>query len=739
MIYDIKDFLKKFFSSRLFVLAAVIIFMFALLAERVFTLQIIKGADYQKNFIMLIKKPLSIEASRGNIYDVNGELLAYNQLAYSVVISDNGSYSSTKEHNRLLNKELNEIINVIKNNGGSIYNDFPVVLNDDGTYSFTFTSETSKKRFLSDVFGKKYDKLEYNKALGFDEANASAQNIIDFLSSDQNECFDISSKYDTQATYDIVVMRYAIKQNRFTKYKTTTIAKDVNDSIVAYVNEHSDTLTGISVEEDTIRKYNYPEYISSLIGYTGKISTDEYNKLSKDDDSYTQNDMVGKSGLEQYYESYLRGKNGEKQVYVNNVGKINEVISQENPVSGNDVYLSIDIKLQEATYKLLEQEIAGIVYSKIKSGEIPISDVYFALINNNVVDLTHFNAPDASATEQAIYNSFSGQLQDALSTIDSELEGGTAGTASMSEQTLDYFTCVMSVLNDDGLLLSKQIDTSDSTYTSWKAGTLSPRDYLKYCISKQWIDITKLDVNQKYADSSEIYTALCSYIRDAMTDNKDFAKIIYKYMVNSGAVTGQQLCLLLFDQGVLDYDDATVNNIANGSISLDTPEDADFAKVEAEMAAAAEKENKEDAGGQVELIDETMSLVAYTAGVSGSFWASPGTYILRGLKTKTVKVVLGKDAPAKVVLEPCNVIGKTALCTIKPPCGIALRDAVVEIDGEPFVYLGPESYALHTFPGEHTCVVRRTGFKTFIGKVLLPESAGAYKIEMALMPDSRPK
>lgn len=44
--------------------------MFVLLAERVFTLQIIKGADYQKNFIMLIKKPLSIEASRGNIYDV---------------------------------------------------------------------------------------------------------------------------------------------------------------------------------------------------------------------------------------------------------------------------------------------------------------------------------------------------------------------------------------------------------------------------------------------------------------------------------------------------------------------------------------------------------------------------------------------------------------------------------------------------------------------------------------------
>lgn len=567
LIYDVKDFLKKFFSSRLFVLAAVIILLFAILAERVFSLQIVNGSDYQNNFIMLIKKPLSIDASRGNIYDCNGNLLAYNQLAYSVVISDNGNYATTKQHNKELNKELAEVINVIKENGGTIYNDFPIILNDDGTYSYNFTSDTSRKRFLSDVFGKQYDKLEYNRTLEFDEANATAENIISYLTSNQTECFDVSKKYDAQTTYDIVVMRYAIRQNRFTKYKTTTIAKDVNDAIVAYVNEHSDTLTGITIEEDTIRKYNYAEYISSLVGYTGKISTDEYNELSKDDDSYTQNDMVGKSGLEQYYESYLRGQNGEEQIYVNNVGKITDVISRDDPVAGDDLYLSIDINLQEATYKLLEQEIAGIVYSKIKSGEIPITDVYFALLNNNVVDLTHFNSADATDREKEIYNIFSGQLSSALASVDSELQNGTAGTNDMSEQTLDYFTCIMSMLNEDGLLLSSEIDTSDSTYTAWKAGTLSPREYLKYCISKQWIDISLLDVDQKYADSSEIYTALCSYIQTKLADDKDFAKIIYKYMVNAGTISGQQICLLLFDQGVLDYDDATVNGLVNGSIS----------------------------------------------------------------------------------------------------------------------------------------------------------------------------
>ncbi len=567
MIYDIKEFLKKFFSSRLFVLAAVVVLLFAILAERIFTLQIVNGADYQENFIMLIKKNLSIDASRGNIYDCNGNLLAYNQLAYSVVISDNGNYSSTKEHYKLLNKEIAEITHVIKENGGTIYNDFPIVLNDDGTYSYTFTSDTSRKRFLSDVFGKKYDKLEYNNDLNFDEANATAQNVMDYLKSSQTGGFRVSNKYDEETAYDIVVMRYAINLNRYTKYETTTIAQDVNDTIVAYVNEHADTLTGISIEEDTIRKYNYAEYISSLVGYTGKISTDEYNELSKDDETYTQNDMVGKSGLEQYYESYLRGKNGEEQVYVNNVGKINEVISRDEPTAGNDLYLSIDINLQEATYKLLEQEIAGIVYSKIKSGDIPITDVYFALINNNVVDLTHFNASDASGTESDIYNAFSGQLSSALGTVESELSSGTAGTNNMSEQTLDYFTRIMSMLSDDGLLLSSEIDTSDSTYTAWKAGTVAPKDYLKYCISKQWIDITQLDVDQKYADSSEVYSALCTYIQNKLSTDKDFAKIIYKYMVNAGTISGQQICLLLFDQGVLDYDDATVSGLANGSIS----------------------------------------------------------------------------------------------------------------------------------------------------------------------------
>ena len=108
-----------------------------------------------------------------------------------------------------------------------------------------------------------------------------------------------------------------------------------------------------------IRKYNYSEYFSSIIGYTGRISETEYNDLKDEDDSYTQNDTIGKAGLEQYYESYLRGKNGESKFYIDNVGRITEVISNTDSVAGDDLYLSIDADLQKATYLALQNEIAA--------------------------------------------------------------------------------------------------------------------------------------------------------------------------------------------------------------------------------------------------------------------------------------------------------------------------------------------------------------------------------------------
>lgn len=565
MSYDIKDFLKKFFSSRLFVLAAVFIVFFGIILARIFTLQVVNGKSYQENFSLKIQMKQPINAARGNIYDKKGKLLAYNELAYSISINDSTTYSSTKEKNKAVNAELAEILTVLKNNGETLNNDFKIDRKKDGTYSFN-VSGSSLNRFRADVFGKNSaDDLEYNKDTGIDEANATAEQIMEYLMGKDN--FGISSKYDGDLAYRIVVVRYAMLGNRFARYKEVKIATDVSDKTVAYVNEHMDTLSGISVNEDMIRKYNYSEYFSSIIGYTGPISESEYTALHKKNKDYTQNDTVGKAGLEQYYETYLRGKNGEQKFYIDNVGRISEIISSTDSVAGDDLYLSIDADLQKATYLALQNEIAAIVYSNIKSGEIPINDVYTALIGNSVINTEHFSKAKASDTEKNVLSVFKSRQKTTLGKIKQELTSSPEALNTMSDEVLDEFTYIISMLKDDQVLLKNEIDTSDSVYQKWKNQKISPKEYLSYCITQHWIDISQLNVDEKYADSTEVYDALCKYILKNIKTDTEFSKIIYQYMITRGEISPRQLCLILFDQGVLDYDDATVNKLKNGSLS----------------------------------------------------------------------------------------------------------------------------------------------------------------------------
>lgn len=565
MSYDIKDFLKKFFSSRLFVLAAVFIVFFGIILARIFTLQVVNGKSYQENFSLKIQMKQPINAARGNIYDKNGKLLAYNELAYSISINDSTTYSSTKEKNKAVNAELAEILTVLKNNGETLNNDFKIDRKKDGTYSFN-VSGSSLNRFRADVFGKSSaDDLEYDKDTGIDEANATAEQIMEYLMGKDN--FGISSKYDGDLAYRIVVVRYAMLGNRFARYKEVKIATDVSDKTVAYVNEHMDTLSGISVNEDMIRKYNYSEYFSSIIGYTGPISESEYTALHKKNKDYTQNDTVGKAGLEQYYETYLRGKNGEQKFYIDNVGRISEIISSTDSVAGDDLYLSIDADLQKATYLALQNEIAAIVYSNIKSGEIPINDVYTALIGNSVINTEHFSKAKASDTEKNVLSVFKSRQKTTLGKIKQELTSSPEALNTMSDEVLDEFTYIISMLKDDQVLLKNEIDTSDSVYQKWKNQKISPKEYLSYCITQHWIDISQLNVDEKYADSTEVYDALCKYILKNIKTDTEFSKIIYQYMITRGEISPRQLCLILFDQGVLDYDDATVNKLKNGSLS----------------------------------------------------------------------------------------------------------------------------------------------------------------------------
>lgn len=580
MFDSIKTFMVQFFKSRLFVLAVVMCFLFGILIQQVFVLQIVRGEEYLSNYTLTIEKQRELKSTRGNIYDRNGKLLAYNELAYMITIEDNGSYNSTQEKNDSINHVLEQIFCKLDENGDSIDNDFEIAAGEDGGYSYR-VEDMALKRFLADVYGRALvDDLAYNKELGYNEGEATAEQVMEYLMSDDK--FGIAGKYRGDMAYRITVVRYAMSQNSFRKYISTTIASDVSEETIAYVSENADILQGVEVAGDTIRRYVDSKYFAQIIGYTGTISQEEYAELSKENSDYSLTDVVGKSGIEQYLDQDLRGTKGTETVYVDNLGKVVETKERIEPSAGNNAYLSIDADLTKAVYDLLEMEIAGIVYDSIKniknyrpsSGSsasdivIPIDDVYFALIQNNVIDMNRFSKKTASQTEQDVYAAFLAKQSLVLESIQAELLSETAVPfGELDDENEDYISFIVSMLKNKGVLVDDKIDKEDSVYTQWADGAISLKEYLNYAIAKNWIDITQFTVNEKYSDSYEIYSALLDFIREELSSDNDFSKIIYKYMIQQNLISGTQLCLVLYDQNILEQDEAMVASLTSGSTS----------------------------------------------------------------------------------------------------------------------------------------------------------------------------
>lgn len=575
MSENIKEFFQVLKKSRLWVFALVLAIIYGILLSRMFQLQVILGEQYQSDYTYSIVKERTLNSSRGNIYDRNGELLAYNELAYTITIEDNGSYDSTKDKNKQLNAMIAEIITEIEKNGDRITNNFKISYNEeDGTFYYN-VSGTALKRFLADVYGHtSTSKLGYNEDLGYDEANATPEQVLDFLKHGSKKVtkFGVSDEYDSELAYKIVVIRYAMSEKAYQKYISTTIATEISDESVAYISENAYRLQGVEIVEDTIRRYNNSEYFAAIIGYTGKISSEEYERLSAESEEYTLNDVVGKSGIEQVMDTYLQGRKGYEKLYVDYLGKTIEIIEREEPAAGNDVYLSIDADLTIAAYDLLEQEVAGIVYSNIENYRsdipIPITDVYFALINNNVIDITEFTNEDAGTYEKAVHAAFLARQAEVMSQMENEFLGNNATKfGRMNEEAQDYITYIINYLKTEGILDTALIDKTDSVYKEWQAGNSSVQTYLNQAIANGWIDITEFVIDDKYSDSSEIYEALCEDIFADIKESKEFSKIIYQYMVESGRINGRQLCLVLFEQDVLPYDDEEIASLENGRVT----------------------------------------------------------------------------------------------------------------------------------------------------------------------------
>ena len=565
-------------KSRLVVLILVFCMTSLVLIGRLFYLQIVRGEDYLENYELQIRRTNEIAATRGNIYDRNGNLIAYNELAYSVTIADTVSTDTgADEKNEILNNILDSVLTIVEANGDSVIDNFGIILDSSGTYQFAETNETLRLRFVADVYGR-----SYTDDLLPEERNQTAAGIMHYLCSERYGLDD--SDADPAYILKMVNMRYAMGLNSYQQYLSTTIAYDVSDETVAAIMENQDSLTGVDVEETSLRRYPDGEYFASIIGYTGQISQEEYDALSDEDKKrYSLSDIVGKTGIEQTYDSMLQGEKGEATFYVDNLGKVTETVSTKDPKAGNDVYLSIDKDLQISAYKLLEEKIAGILLSKLTnileydpaSEEdasdiiIPVSDAYHAFIANEVIDMDHFGTDDAGTAEKAVYSVFQQRRESVLGEIMSQLNDPNAPAyRELPDDMQAYMSYIYRDLltNTVGILMADEIDETDETYTAWTSDeTINLYTYLNYAISQNWVDTTRLG-SSTYSSSEEIYQEILAYLEEYLKQDSDFDKLLYEYLIKSGSITGTQICAIVYEQGVLPMDETVYRGLLNGSV-----------------------------------------------------------------------------------------------------------------------------------------------------------------------------
>ena len=593
----IKRIFKKISLKRTTVLILVFVIMSVVLVRRLFDLQIIQGEDYISKFQARTTKERVLKSTRGNILDRNGDILASNVLSYSLTLEDNGTYTSTREKNLTLNGVAYQVLQILHSNGDDITHSFHIVVDKNGEYAFDVAEGFTLNRFRADIYGQALiDDLKD------EQKTATADQMMEFLTG--SEKFSIVLSGDRaytedeltshglpltltkQEMLDIATIRYELNTNSFKKYMQVTIATNVSEKSVAAIMENKTGLQGIDVVEDSIRQYIDDESMAPILGYTGKASSEELTELRKQNPDYSNDAIVGKAGIEQYMELTLQGTDGKETVSVDNLGKVLKIDedTKVEPVAGDDVQLTIETDWQSAIYQILKQRVAGVLLTKIDAAKtfdytyvtdasqirIPIYDVYNALISNSVIDITKFSNEDASDIEKNLYAKFQQKQQRVFDTISTKLNGSNPPAyKDEDEETQEYLSYICNDLLRDtlGIISKDAIDTSDATYKAWTTDeTISLKDYLTYATSQGWIDISSFSPEGEYLDSEEIYQALTAYIIDYLSTDTGFSKLLYKYMLQEDTISGQEICLVLYEQGVLDKNDDDYENLASGAV-----------------------------------------------------------------------------------------------------------------------------------------------------------------------------
>ncbi len=307
------------------------------------SLQVINGKEYDDQAQRRLLNERRVVAPRGNIIDKNGVPIAVNRLGFTVQIA------KTKLKDNELNEMLLKLVNIFEKNGDSYSRSIGKYLTI-APFAYGPSIKDSQA---------KIDKWKKEMALQEEdiEKMSTPEAVFEYMRSK----FNIDKKYTVEEAYRIMTVRYEILIRGYTKLNPLYIAKDVNKLSVAEIEEKHDQFPGVTTNVEPMRRYVDAQMEAHVVGYVAGLSPEEYKNLK--DEGYNMNDIIGKNGIEQQAEKYLKGKDGIKTVEEDIWGKQTGELGGKPAEPGNDVVLTLDTKLQKVAMESLQRQI-----DKIRQG-----------------------------------------------------------------------------------------------------------------------------------------------------------------------------------------------------------------------------------------------------------------------------------------------------------------------------------------------------------------------------------
>ena len=324
------------FRSRIFLglFACVMLFM----ALKLYDLQIIETeggtlVDNTTTFTTLTR----VKASRGDILDINGNVLVGNRASYDlmlnhyVVLSTDGT-----------NDNLYKLVTLCRDLGIEYNDTFPVSKERPFTYTLDQYNSTRQSYFHSF--------LEYSGGL---DSDISPSLLMQKL----REKYNLPTEWTDDEARLVIGLRYELSL----RYCVPTMSNyvflsDATDEALSAITELN--IPGMNVEATTVREYN-TKYAAHILGYVGAMSAEQW-EYYKTVDGYEMDAEIGQSGLEAVYEEYLHGVDGWREDTVTEDGTLVSSIYLQEPRAGSNVEVSLDLTLQETAEKSLAEKITNL-------------------------------------------------------------------------------------------------------------------------------------------------------------------------------------------------------------------------------------------------------------------------------------------------------------------------------------------------------------------------------------------